>query len=489
MLHQTATLHAFGSIDLDEWRSTVRAFVLSGASPDRIEWIDPTDPQGTLHEAPARPPPLASTTAELSVPREFLTLARHALCHKNSSKWPLLYRILWRLTRGDARDRRLLANLVDDDVLSLNAIAKAVRRDAHKMKAFVRFRRVVTESGDEHFVAYHRPEHPIVRLVAPFFARRFAIMRWTILTPYGSASWNGDELSFGPAVARDQAPTADTLEDYWKTYYASIFNPARINPRAMSREMPKKYWSTLPEAAIIEELLAAAPARTDAMIARSIGVPVGGASPFIPAIPTDKPSIALRTLAAAAPSCRGCDLYKSATQVVFGHGPSDARLVLVGEQPGDKEDLAGLPFVGPAGVLLSDALRDAGIDRSTAYLTNAVKHFKWTPEPRGKRRIHSKPSVGEVRACKPWLEHELGLIKPQVLVLLGATAAQSLFGAGFRVTQRRGQIIRDSPFAPAVIATIHPSAVLRAPAESRAEMFAGLVSDLRIAEQLLALHK
>jgi uracil-DNA glycosylase len=201
------------------------------------------------------------------------------------------------------------------------------------------------------------------------------------------------------------------------------------------------------------------------------------AAPFVP------PSTSLKTLAAAAEKCRGCDLYKAATQVVFGAGPRKARILLVGEQPGDQEDRQGEPFVGPAGAILDKALADAGIQRQEVYLTNVVKHFKW--EPRGKRRIHKKPRASEVKACRPWLEAELRAVQPAVVVCLGATAAQSVLGASFRLMKQRGQVI-SSPIAPRVVATIHPSAVLRAPdSEGRRAAYEMLVADLKVVSKAL----
>ncbi len=201
------------------------------------------------------------------------------------------------------------------------------------------------------------------------------------------------------------------------------------------------------------------------------------AAPFVPE------STNVRVLNAAAHECRGCDLYKTATQVVFGAGPKKARVMFVGEQPGDQEDRQGQPFVGPAGALLDKALDDAGIPRDEVYVTNAVKHFKW--EPRGKRRIHKKPRASEIKACRPWLEAELRAVKPAVLVCLGATAAQSVFGSQFKLMQQRGQVL-PSTLAPQAVATIHPSAVLRAPdSEGRREAYEMLVADLRVVARAL----
>jgi len=203
-------------------------------------------------------------------------------------------------------------------------------------------------------------------------------------------------------------------------------------------------------------------------------------------------SSSIRTLTAAAHECRGCDLYKAATQVVFGAGPSKAHVVFVGEQPGDQEDRQGAPFVGPAGAMLDKALEDAGIPRSDVYLTNAVKHFKW--EPRGKRRIHKKPRASEIKACKPWLEAELRAVKPHIVVCLGATAAQSMLGSQFKLMKNRGKLMEGPAGVDAgsdgsairIIATIHPSAVLRAPdAEGRREAYESLVADLKVVAKAL----
>jgi uracil-DNA glycosylase len=203
----------------------------------------------------------------------------------------------------------------------------------------------------------------------------------------------------------------------------------------------------------------------------------GSGADFLPARRT------LPALRTAAATCRGCDLWKRGTQTVFGEGTADARVMLVGEQPGHDEDLAGHPFVGPAGRLLNRALVAAGIARADVYVTNVVKHFKW--EPRGKRRIHAKPGPSEISACMPWLQAELDLVKPDVVVCLGATAAQALLGPGFRVTRQRGEWV-SSPWAPRVLATVHPSSILRAPDDAaRRREFDGLVADLAVVRAAL----
>lgn len=201
------------------------------------------------------------------------------------------------------------------------------------------------------------------------------------------------------------------------------------------------------------------------------------AQPFLPKTPT------LASLRKAAQVCRGCALYKNATQTVFGEGDTGARILLVGEQPGNDEDLEGRPFVGPAGRVLDEGLAAAGLDRAETYVTNVVKHFKW--EPRGKRRIHSKPSMREIHACIPWLEQEIAVLRPELIICLGATAAQALLGSAFRITRQRGRPV-ESALAPHVIATFHPSAILRQPtADGRQREMEAFIADLKVAAGLL----
>jgi uracil-DNA glycosylase family protein len=196
------------------------------------------------------------------------------------------------------------------------------------------------------------------------------------------------------------------------------------------------------------------------------------------------PERSLASLAKAVQGCQGCDLYLNATQAVFGEGSVDARAMLIGEQPGDREDVEGHPFVGPAGGVLDRALGEAEIDRADVYMTNVVKHFRWKAAPRGKRRIHRKPDLREQLACRPWLDAELHQVRPTVLVCLGATAAQALLGRSFRVTQDRGLFV-ESPLAPFVMATVHPSSILRAPDDAREEAMRAFIADLRKVAKVL----
>jgi uracil-DNA glycosylase family protein len=209
--------------------------------------------------------------------------------------------------------------------------------------------------------------------------------------------------------------------------------------------------------------------------------PAAGAANFLPR------ELSLESLRKAATGCRGCDLWEFATQTVFGEGKRSSKVMLVGEQPGDREDVEGRPFVGPAGRVLDHGLESAGLDRAVVYLTNAVKHFRFTRH--GKRRLHEKPNAAQVRACRPWLQAELAVVHPRVLVLLGATAAQSVMGTSFKVTQQRGRVL-ESPLGVPVVATVHPSSILRAPDETaRQEAMTAFVSDLKAVARLLRKEK
>lgn len=455
--------------DLDSFREAARGLLRQGVTPEQVRFSEEQERQSSL--LPVEPKSRSAPAAAVSVPPAFLELAGQVACHRSPERWAVLYRVLWRLTHGE---RALMEVVSDEDVYRLHSMAKAVHRDEHKMKAFVRFRKVERE-GAEHFIAWHRPDHRIVRAVAPFFARRFPSMRWSILTPDESVSWDLERLTYGPGVPRSEAPEGDALEELWSTYYASTFNPARLNVRAMRAEMPRKHWATLPEARLIPELVRGAPGRTAKMVRPRLEV--SDASLYLPEKRT------LPSLAQAAHVCKACPLHERATQTVFGEGSVSARLMLVGEQPGDLEDREGRPFIGPAGQLLDQVLAEVGLNRQELYLTNAVKHFGWTGDE--KQRLHAKPGRREVLACKAWLDAEVAQVKPRMILCLGATAAQSFLGPGFRINLSRGQVF-ETPWAPAWMATFHPSALLRMPDEqARAQARAHFEADLRKAAELL----
>jgi probable DNA metabolism protein len=460
------------------WQQAARRALRDGVEPGVIHWQELDDSQPTLgifEEGDENP---TAVPTNHRVPRRFLDIARRVACHRDPKRWALLYRTLFRLTHGEPH---LLEVTVDPDVHRLTQMDQAIRHDVHKMRAFVRFRAVTDDDGGPWYVAWFEPAHHVVEWNAPFFVDRFANMRWSILTPDRCAHWDGKNIQFSAGLPRTEAPDADAVEALWRQYYAHIFNPARVKIHAMQTEMPKRYWKNLPEAELIPALIRKAPARVETMIARSKSQYLPDAA-WQPAKPPETRD--LEILREAAARCTACPLCENATQTVFGEGPSEAEVVFVGEQPGDTEDRQGHPFIGPAGKLLDRALAEAEIDRDKVYVTNAVKHFKW--EPRGKRRIHQKPSSRDITACKPWLEAELIALQPRVLVALGSTAAETLIGTGVRVLRDRGQILK-SEFCPQTIVTVHPSSLLRAPNEAaRAEAYEQFLRDLRFIASVIA---
>ena len=519
--------HILVQPEFDAWRDAARDALQQGYAPEEIDFQDAAVASTIALSFELESGPTGKAVAQPHTSKGFVEQAKLAGVHRSSGRWNLLYRLLYRLQS----DRNLLKIETDDDVAEMNRLAAQVRRDLHKMHAFVRFRKVMrpgevlfTEQrpevidevmvpagvaetsaeahhlvlatrtpfgikkseieqcepevsnlevpGDEceHFIAWYQPDHRILPLAAPFFAERFAIMRWSILTPDVSVSWDPGtkQLLWSPGVPRESAPDEDELESLWRSYYASIYNPARLNPRAMRSEMPVRYWKNLPELTALPTLITQSKTRVTAMVATQ--QEKTSAAAFVPEDHT------LEAIRAALPGCKGCELHCHATQAVGGQGPENARLMMVGEQPGDQEDIQGLPFVGPAGKLLEQTLRELKIDRSQVYVTNAVKHFKFVL--RGKLRLHQNPRLSEIVACKPWLLAELDAVRPKVVLCLGASAAKALLGGTFGLMKQRGEVL-STPYAERVLATLHPSAILRARDEqSREQMMEMFKADL-----------
>lgn len=468
--------------DFEDWRGKARRLLAACVSPGNVVWRVPGEESG-LFEAGDDMLPSGDLSVG-AVPPGFFDLARQVVNHSDPQRFALLYRFLVRLLV----DRRLLGVASDPDLARLTAMASAVRRDSHKMKAFVRFKAIADDSGLERYAAWFEPEHYTLEMTAPFFVRRFDGMIWAIVTPYASAFWDGESLAFGPGGKKADVPQDDALEDAWKTYFSSIFNPARLKVAMMKSEMPVKYWRNLPEAELIAPLIKGARQAEQAMIERAASQPPSRHIKQV-AREAEQPAasdVDISSLADARDAihqCQRCSLYEHATQPVFGEGPADAQVMFVGEQPGDQEDLAGKPFVGPAGQVFDTAMAKVGIDRSRVYVTNAVKHFKF--EPRGKRRIHQRPDGGEVQACKFWLDLELGYVRPKVIVALGATAAHSLLGRTATISSLRGAPI---PLGDGTVlfVTNHPSYLLRIPdAAGKARELAKFEADLTLVREAI----
>lgn len=462
-------VHAVIEPTYEDWHREARSLLLRHVAPEEVLWSEKDDAQPVLADLVNAPKREAAHATRLVVPRRFVASAQVAARHASRDRWALLYRILYRIVQGE---RTLAEDELDPDGRALQALVKAVRHDAERMKAFVRFR-AIGPQGAEHFVAWHRPDHDVAALVAEHFAKRYPNMQWSIFTPRRSVHWDGRALRYDAGVPASAIPHEDSdraAEALWRSYYTAAFNPARANPRKLSRDLPARFRATLPEAPLIPMMLAGASARADELRRESGGVTARAL------VPLTKDLDALRQ---ASRGCTGCDLYRHATQTVFGEGPASASIVLLGEQPGDSEDVQGHPFVGPAGALLDRALGAAGIPRADVYVTNAVKHFAW--EPRGKRRIHRTPRLSEMRACRPWMEAELAAITPEWIVCLGGTAARSLLGPQARVNALRGRVLTGHSWAPHIVVTVHPAAVLRADGEeAQRAAFESMVGDLRL---------
>ena len=451
--------------DFDVWRERARVLVQAQVEPDCVVWIEAGGSGDLFAEGSVDLPVPLSPPRQVRANKRFLSLAKNAALHSDPDRFALLYRLLWRLQTRP----RIMEDKADPDVRRIEELDKAVRRDSHKMHAFVRFRETQEEDGAEHYVAWFEPDHHIVRANAGFFMRRFTNMRWSILTPRGTLHWDGETMREGPPAKREDAPEGDPTEELWRKYYASIFNPARLKVGAMLKEMPRKYWKNMPEAQLIPELIAGAQGREAQMVEH-------GTLEF-----EARPE-SLKGIDKAIHACTKCPIGLLENTAVMGEGPRNAPLMIVGEQPGDQEDQSGRPFVGPAGQLLDVHLEKAGIDRSAAYVTNAVKHFKYTP--RGRRRIHQSPAAREIDTCRWWLEGEREIVKPKLVLAMGASAARALIGKTVSISKVRGEPMALEDGSELWV-TAHPSYLLRLDGDAREEQARRFDADLAAVRERL----
>ena len=467
-------------VDRDGWRDHARRLLQAGIAPEQVTWtVEGRREAGELDLSPSAIFPEQGSdpiAPPVRISKTLLSLINTALLHSNEDRFDLAYRILYRAQSIPGLHR----NPADPDMLKLNRHAKAIRRDIHKMHAFVRFRKIGDSAGREQFVAWFEPDHHITQAVAPFFRNRFTGMDWLIVTPGASIAWDGQKLSVGPGGCKDDVPQEDVIEAEWRTYYANIFNPARVKIGAMKSEMPMKYWKNLPEAELIPSLLEQAGTRVEAMVAR-------GQEDMLFEDRMDKPAANLPTsldqLYTLLEQQTDAPMEKFSDRLVRGIGPDHADLMIIGEQPGDQEDREGRPFVGPAGQLLDRVFEETGIDRQQTFLTNAVKRFKYTQ--RGKRRLHETPNVGEINYYRWWVEQEIRLVDPRLVVALGATAARSLTGKPVKISRHRGEILSGAD-GRSILITVHPSYLLRIPDEQGRQVeYAKFVRDLQLANQFV----
>ena len=463
--------------DFDGWRKAARTLVLNEVQPADVTWrVQGDEPE--LFE----PHRAAARTAARHLQRfrqNSSNWRKSAILHRDPERFAILYRLLWRLRSN----HDLLSVATDPDVAQVAAMAKAVHRDEHKMHAFVRFREIGREQKS-HYVAWFEPEHHIVELAAPFFARRFADMPWSILTPDVCAHWDGHAVSFTPGVAKTEAPTEDRLEETWRRYYASIFNPARLKVKAMQTEMPKKYWRNLPEASLIKPLIASAERTTRAMIANAATEPHKSQKRPEPLDGTQTAS--RRTRNAARASSRLPRL-----SALEGRDPDRVR-----RRPANARSHAGRRAARRQGRPRRQAVRRAGRpdarpragrgrhrpqqglrhQRGKTFQIRAAR--KNPPAPESRTRPRSRPAGNGTNAN--WLS-----IKPDLVVAMGATAAQSVFGKITPINKNRGRLI-DLDDGIKALVTVHPSYLLRLPdADAKAREYQRFVDDLKIAAALL----
>jgi DNA polymerase len=375
-----------------------------------------------------------------------VSLASQAIQARDADRFGLLYSLVWRANAGE----RLLENETDPDLSLVRRMALSVRADAHRMRTNMRFL-AVPEDGGTHFLGWYEPRHFVLPANAQLITRRFSDLSLSIVTPDGAAHWDRSSLLFGSGLRHVEDDEA--LQAWWEAHRGSLLEQATPDV-------------SVPEAESLDE------------VPRPPDRPALG-----PVVLHTKPDPALLRSAKDASTCRRCPLYESATQIVFGEGPPDASVMFVGEQPGDQEDTIGRPFVGPAGQIMDRAMEEAGIDRRTIYVTNAVKHFKFTP--RGKRRIHQTPEVPEIQACNFWLDVERTHVRPRLLVLMGGSAARAVLGRSVTISRERGRPIRMQD-GQAVFITVHPSFLLRVPdAAAKAREYQAFVRDLNAIRALM----
>ncbi|OLY45253.1 DNA polymerase [Bartonella apis] len=458
--------------DFDEWRTTARLLLQDEMRPEDVFWHYHSAPNlfdsepATQHSEQYSH---AQQSHEFLVPKQFINLAKNVICHESKGSAALLYRLLYRLQQ----DKTLLEKIYDIDTATALSRQKAVSHDIHHMHAFLRFKEICNLDNDNFrrcFTAWYEPQHFIIAEAIPFFCRRFSDMDWQILTPKGSAFYFNKRLFFGEPIFK-KPQNKDEIEELWKTYFASIFNPARLKVKTMQSHMPKKYWSNLPEAEIIDSLIGDAETRIETMERQPVLQP-----PLFHSRLSEKhaqnsvqTNFRSRTVPETSDilnnsirSCKRCPLHCSATQAVCGEGPENASLMIVGEQPGDREDLVGRPFVGPAGQVFDRAARRVGLKREEVYITNAVKHFKY--ELKGRKRLHKRADRSEVEHCRWWLMKEIDIVKPKLIVAMGKTALFSLTDLNEPLSGLVGKVIETEEKIP-VLVTFHPSYLLRIKSE------------------------
>ncbi|MFL5284052.1 MAG: UdgX family uracil-DNA binding protein, partial [Rhodopila sp.] len=402
---------------------------LAGVEPQAVTWTV----GGEMESLP-------EASGSFNLPRALVSLASVAIQAREPDRFGLLYSLVWRAHTGE----KLLEDDGDPDVALARRLALSVRAEAHRMRTNLRFL-PISDAGGTRYLGWYVPAHFVLPANAQLIARRFPGLVFSIITPDGAAHWDGSGLLFSAGLKHIEDD--DSLQAWWDRHGASLLEEAESG-------------TSVPEAEAVDE----APRPPDQPALGPVVLP-STADPVLVRAGRD------------ATACHRCPLYEPATQVVFGEGPAGATVMFVGEQPGDQEDVIGRPFVGPAGQIMDRAMEEAGIDRRTIYVTNAVKHFKFTP--RGRRRIHQTPDVSEIQACSVWLDTERDHLRPRLMVLMGGSAARAIMGRAVTISRERGRPIRMADGQTAFV-TVHPSYLLRIPdAAAKAREYQAFIQDLR----------
>ncbi|HVY17848.1 MAG TPA: UdgX family uracil-DNA binding protein [Rhodopila sp.] len=446
LLHET---------DWSGWRQAARHLALANVEPDDVTW----SVGGTGDELP-------EASGGFSLPRALVDLAALAIQAREKERFGLLYSLVWRAHGGE----KVIDDTTDPDLVLARRLALSVRAEAHRMRTSLRFMPVEAADGRTRqaprYLGWYAPLHFVLPANAQLIARRFPDLTWSIVTPDGAAHWgtwrnpqegntqegNPQELRFG--AGKRSIEDDATLRAWWDQFGADLLADATPG-------------TSVPEAEALDER------------PRPPDLP-----PLGPVVVEGARDPVLARTAREAMNCERCPLYAPATQTVFGEGPRGAGVMFIGEQPGDQEDVIGRPFVGPAGQVMDRAMEEAGIDRRTVYVTNAVKHFKFTP--RGKRRIHQNPDVSEIEVCNFWLDKEREAVRPKLLVILGGSAARAVMRRAVTISRERGRPI-TLPDGQMAFVTVHPSYLLRLPDEAaKRREYAAFVRDLRAVAELMA---
>lgn len=434
------------------WREFARKMILEERPPQSIQWSSGNLSLFSLEKSEDKQNYTRSSLNDLthfSVPIDFLRVAEKVAYARDEDRWDLLYRLLYRLR---FENRNLMNINVDPDVHRILNLAHSVRRDVHKMHAFVRFKKRI-KNNEEVYVAWHQPEHLILPLAAPFFVRRFGDKPWSIFTPDESVHWDLEKLSFASGIPQREFQNEDQWDEIWKTYYKSIFNPARIKIKMMKSEMSPKYWSSMPETSLIQSLVREAPQRLQEMALNH------NQAAHVPDLNS------LEEVYIALNKCRACSLYQKNEELqraVCGSGNIKAKIMIVEDKPSECTKI------------LDQILEQSDLPKEKLFFTNAVKHSKTT-----------KPTGSELHACKPWLETEIKYIKPKVIVALGSTAALAILGRLPKLSEERGKIIRGSPFAEIIILSWNPASLLQMSNKEEASLrFQQIKDDFQLVKEI-----